>query len=529
MSPDLFGVLVSLFFGTFVSEDAALISGGLLSSKGVIPQTAAILACGAGIFVSDLGLVLLGRAAMASGRSRRLQPFLPSEEKMTRARAWLSKGGLWLIFATRFVPGTRTVTSVAAGVMQVPFWRLVCVYLVAAAIWTPLVVIGIGEFGDLIDVSNKWLPMVAIGTVFALWGLLVLSRTLWEACRSWRARRLLYSRWQRLSRWEFWPAWALYVPLAPFFVWFAARRGGALLFTCANPAIDAGGGIRGESKSRILEGLDASGRVATWALIGEGADEARVQHLLRFMAEHALSFPVVLKPDQGERGAGVEIVRSEADARRVLSGCRGAMIAQRYIGGREYGLFHYRFPGAGKGRLFAITDKRMVSVIGDGVATLETLILRDERAVCMAAFFLRKFEQELNRVPAAGEKVTLTELGTHCRGALFLDGQQLASPQLEDELDRISHSFPGFHLGRYDVRCEDEAALARGEFFILELNGVTSEPTSMYDPRHGLWHAWGMLAHQWSTTFAIGAANKRLGHRPLRLRQLWVLLSARTP
>jgi hypothetical protein len=160
---------------------------------------------------------------------------------------------------------------------------------------------------------------------------------------------------------------------------------------------------------------------------------------------------------------------------------------------------------------------------GDGRRTLEELILADDRAVCLAPFFLRKLAARLAEVPAAGETVRLTELGTHCRGALFLDGWDEAwSDALEARLDALSRQREGFFFGRYDVRAPSAEALrARGEFRVLELNGVSSESTHIFDPKHSLWTGWRVLCAQWRLAFAIGAANRAQGARPAGWRELY--------
>ena len=63
-------------------------------------------------------------------------------------------------------------------------------------------------------------------------------------------------------------------------------------------------------------------------------------------------------------------------------------------------------------------------------------------------------------------------------------------------------------------RCD----IRRGENFkILELNGAASEATSIYDTRNSLFRAYAILFRQWDLVFAIGAANRKLGHRPAAL------------
>ena len=62
---------------------------------------------------------------------------------------------------------------------------------------------------------------------------------------------------------------------------------------------------------------------------------------------------------------------------------------------------------------------------------------------------------------------------------------------------------------------------------MLELNGVSAEATHIYDPKTSLFAAYRTLFTQWRLAFAIGAANRARGHRPLRLREVIALLGHR--
>ncbi len=167
----------------------------------------------------------------------------------------------------------------------------------------------------------------------------------------------------------------------------------------------------------------------------------------------------------------------------------------------------------------------MPVVRGDGVHTLERLILADRRAVCMADHYLARQAGRLDRVPEAGEEIRLVELGTHCRGAIFLDGRAAHSEALEQTLDSISRGFSGFFFGRYDIRTADVAAIARGGGFkVIELNGVTSEATHIYDPSIGLLEAYRVLFEQWRLAFEIGGLNRERGARPARPAEMLRLM-----
>jgi D-serine deaminase-like pyridoxal phosphate-dependent protein len=68
------------------------------------------------------------------------------------------------------------------------------------------------------------------------------------------------------------------------------------------------------------------------------------------------------------------------------------------------------------------------------------------------------------------------------------------------------------------------AELQAGRFTVIELNGATSEATSIYDPGNGLLTAYRTLARQWRILFEIGSRNRRAGIKSTGLRELAALL-----
>jgi len=84
-------------------------------------------------------------------------------------------------------------------------------------------------------------------------------------------------------------------------------------------------------------------------------------------------------------------------------------------------------------------------------------------------------------------------------------------PALAAAIDEVSRSIDGFFFGRYDIRGETMADIQAGRFKVIELNGVSSEATNIYDPRGTLRAAYRTLFRQWELAFRIGAANRALG------------------
>jgi len=513
--------LLLIALATLVSEDLTCIAAGVLVAQGKLSFTAATAACLMGILAGDLLLFLAGRCiGRPALRWAPLARFIP-REKVDLASAWLAQKGLIVVFASRFTPGLRLATYFAAGILRTRFGAFAAYFLLASLVWTPLLVGASALLGgpvllQLLDrgagATQAFLIVIAAALVLHF----LLRRAL-----SFHRRRRLLGFLRRKLEWEFWPAWAAYLPLIPYLAWLGLKHRSLTLFTLSNPGIPSGG-FAGESKSEILARLSAAeGAVAGFALIPHSLSGAlRIHRAGAFMKESGLQFPVVLKPDIGERGSGVLIARGQVELESYLLHASGDTIIQQYVPGVEFGVFYYRFPDEARGRIFSITRKHFPSVTGDGASTLEQLILANPRAVCLASRYLRSVRRSPADIPAAGEKVPLVEIGSHCRGAVFRNGAELRTHRLEEAVDSISKHHPGFFFGRFDVRAASVGEFQEGRFQVIELNGVSAEAAHIYDPAVSLREAYWVLRSQWRIAFEIGAVHRRLGLRPMPLRDL---------
>ena len=343
---------------------------------------------------------------------------------------------------------------------------------------------------------------------------------------SYRITRLLWGRWQRLVRWEFWPVWAVYPPVFLWWVIEAMRHGGWTLWTNCNPGMLASG-MAMESKGDILdrfEGPDGKVKIARYLRLKRGSD---FSELKEWMEAQELNFPIVLKPDLGLRGQGVEIIRDEESAKRWLADCEDEIVAQEMIGGIEFGVHWAKFPDAEKGEIRSLCGKLTQSVTGDGKSSLEELILADDRAVTMARYYFSKYADQLKGIIPDGEKFTLAPIGTHARGAVFTDERSLVTQELLVAFDELGARYDGFNFGRYDVKVPSVEDFQAGKnISILELNGVTGEPAHIYQPGYPWWKGMRDLCLHFSHATEIGAAYRERGVEPPTLGELWELLTA---
>jgi membrane protein DedA with SNARE-associated domain len=514
------------FLATFVLEDAAAIGAGLLLAAGAIGWPTAFFSCYLGIWTGDAGLYALARFAGRKWFER--SAFKKHSVAVDRSEKWFGDNGTLILIFSRCVPGARLPTYLAAGFLRWPFPRFLLVTGLAALFWTAFVLWLTEQIGHPL---LQWLAVYRQGSLACV-GLVILILAAAQLIR-WLARRIepqnFYAALARYRHWEFWPGWLFYPPVAIYCLWLALKYRGLANPTVSNPGIFSGG-LVGESKFATLKLLMATSPEFTAAAEfiparGEAPDGSVLppQDFSPATRPDWFSAPFILKPDLGQRGAGVKIIRSWAQAAEYFRRTAAPLVAQRYAPGPlEAGIFYYRFPHEQRGRIFSITEKIFPVVVGDGERTLRELIEADPRARIIAGKYFRRFAGQLQVVPAAGQAFKLVEAGNHAQGCIFRDGARLATPELTARIDEISRGLDGFFIGRYDVRYANEDDLRAGKNFqIVELNGAAAEATAIYDARNSLWTAYRTLFRQWDLVFAIGTENRRRGAQPVGVLAMW--------
>jgi membrane protein DedA with SNARE-associated domain len=509
------------FCATFVLEDAAAIGAGLLLAASHISWPAAFISCFLGIWLGDVGLYTLARFA---GRNWFENSSLKKHStKVARSEKWFTQRGTLILIFSRAVPGARLPTYLAAGFLRVPFTKFLFITGAAALVWTFIILYLAQTFGAQVV---KWMSHYKTGSLWLLVGAILLLIT-FQLIRhalvnfDWRKFTTRLARWRH---WEFWPMWMFYPPVALHYLWLMIKYRGAMLPTISNPGIFSGG-IVGESKMKTLQDLMATSPefTAEAELLAGDSAEARLISLRKICARRNISYPFILKPDFGQRGDGIKLIRSEAQAEAYLKETSAPLLVQRFAEGpHEVGIFYYRFPTESRGHIFAITEKLFPVITCDGKSTIAELIWRDDRARFMAEKYLQRLGARQNDVLAAGETQSLVQAGNHAQGCIFRDGIRLNSPTLEERIHEISQKVSGFFIGRYDIRFASEEDLRAGKNFqIIELNGAAAEATSIYDARNSLWSAYRTLFRQWDLVFAIGAENRRRGCVPMKISDCW--------
>ena len=310
-------------------------------------------------------------------------------------------------------------------------------------------------------------------------------------------------------KWEFWPFWFFYIPVYFKIVIDGIRSGTLSYFTLANPGMKLGG-FASYSKYHILRQLHS--RYLPKSVLFY--HEPTKQDVLQAMKENSISFPIILKPDEGERGWKVEKIMNEDGIDDYFLDVPDQLILQEYINyEEEYGVMYFRFPNEKSGTISSVMKREFLSVTGDGKSSLLQLMNQNERCLYYLPRMKKKFAGELNEVIPAGERKILEEIGNHNRGTTFLNAHELINDQLVKVFDEASSTLNEWYFGRYDVRTPSYEEMLKGNFKVIEVNGANSEPTHIYDPNMSLFKAYRDLFAHWNTIYKISKANRRRGFK----------------
>ena len=321
---------------------------------------------------------------------------------------------------------------------------------------------------------------------------------------------------RRLFRFEFWPFWLFYFPT--YFNWailaFKARY--TTYFTATNPLMNNSGALN-VSKLGYLSRLPHA-----WVPKTQFITKSITKEELK-EAFHALetTFPIILKPDRGERGKEVTLIKDfDQLVRKIKSSRYRSLLLQRYCNyPQEAGLLFYRFPNQKHGRISSITTKEFCVLKGDGKSSWEELLRKNLRVKHRIEDLLERESIDWKEIAAKGTQHLIEPIGSHNLGTKFINGNDLNSTLLEERINHWADQLPGFYYGRFDVKFKDWDSLLQGkDFSLMEINGVNAEPTHMYQPGYGMFKAYRDIFSHMKIIYEISEQNRSLGIEPKRLK-----------
>lgn len=306
-----------------------------------------------------------------------------------------------------------------------------------------------------------------------------------------------------MKHFEFWSPRLFEAPYYLYLGLLCLRHGlGIRDLAKANYALDHGE-IGIGSKLATQEAFDQSHFLPAIVLEAAAPFEEKIRDTLIFAEQHG--WPLILKPDMGCVGKGVSKLDCAASARARLRDSVGDQILQKFTAHNvEYGVFFVRVNGHAK--ISGINKKHFPTIIGDGTQSIQELAEGHDRYTAHWPLFLQYLDT--TKVLKKGETFQLSFIGSHTMGCKFTNDHDLHTPALERAILDICNSQPGFNFGRLDVKCESEKAFQEGKFVVIEVNGVASLPTHMFDPAHSLREGYSIFMEH-ARYLAQAAADNR--------------------
>jgi hypothetical protein len=311
----------------------------------------------------------------------------------------------------------------------------------------------------------------------------------------------------KITNWEFWPFNIVYIPIFVYWLYLSIKCRSFFFFSTSNPSIKNAGFLM-ESKYDIYETMPEYLYPKT-IFITPGKD---IKLITLQLEAKGIQLPFIVKPDTGMRGLKVKLLNTFEDLYSYHSSATFSYLIQEYIAyENEVGIFYTRYPEEKSGVITGIVGKEFLTIIGDGISTIETLVKKNDRHLLQLNKLRAIYGNNLKNILALNEKYTLVPYGNHSRGSKFIDLSNLIDEQLTSTINLICQSIPDFYYGRLDIKFKNWEDLKNGEnFSIIEVNGAGSEPTHIYDPTHSIFYAWKEIKLHCKILYEISLANKKL-------------------
>lgn len=323
----------------------------------------------------------------------------------------------------------------------------------------------------------------------------------------------LKKRIYKLFHWEFWNVYMFYIPNLYYALYYAFIERSLTFFTLTNPGID-NGGLGTESKHDTLKLIPSHLLPKTvFHSSKSNIDTTCIQ-----LAEKNVSFPIIAKPDIGFRGLLVKKINSEFELKEYLLDKPIDFILQEFIEyPNECGIFFIRHPKESIGKITSITLKECPNVIGNGNDSIQNLVQKDKHLSLFEKQIRLLTNKDFNYVPKANELVELSSIGNHSKGTKFINGNNLISKQLTTIINEVNLSIKGWYYGRLDIKYDSWEEVEKGNFKVIELNGVLGEPTHIYDTsKMSYFKALKTMRIHWKQLYLIASYHHREMNTPYK-------------
>ena len=210
--------------------------------------------------------------------------------------------------------------------------------------------------------------------------------------------------------------WLVYIPVIPIVLFYVLKTRRWFFFSNVNPDFKTGA-LLGASKFNILNKVPLQYRPNT---IFVHKNQTDINGIKESMIELNIDFPLIVKPDIGERGLLVALIKNEKELQTYLEANYIDIIVQEFIDlPNECGIFYIRKPHEKQGHVVSVGLKNFLTLKGDGQSTVRDLMSQNPRAKLQLDRFEIENKKLLDSIPASNSVLNLEPIGNHSRGTCF--------------------------------------------------------------------------------------------------------------
>ncbi len=162
-----------------VPGDTVVLLGAYLVSIGQLEFMGVYISTTIGSVAGFITMFLIGRHFGRSFIYKKSRAHIFREDQIKKVEVWFSRWGYWVIFANRFLSGTRSVISLFAGLFHLNLLVVLGLSFLSAAIWNGLLIMAgmlVGNnWGIIVDIVSQY-NKVLIGLTVLVIGYMIYRR-----------------------------------------------------------------------------------------------------------------------------------------------------------------------------------------------------------------------------------------------------------------------------------------------------------------------------------------------------------------
>jgi hypothetical protein len=345
-------------------------------------------------------------------------------------------------------------------------------------------------------------------------------RNIKDANESWRERRvkryiiavknIIHEKYG--DCWEKAPWVVQFLPLIVKHFWHLH------LLNAVNPGMDGFSGLTGVSKKSINDRLNDNFRPDN-LFFKKVSTTTQVLKAFEEKYKRTLPYPLICKPDIGERATGVTFIYCDEQLQVYLKTARPNFILEAFCDTkREFGLSWIQDPESEEYTIVSLVEKQIPFVVGNGKQALISLVENKCASMKVAPEKTEKIlsgfsEQEQKSIPYKGAEITIVRTASISYGTKFkkISIPKASRKKLSDLIGKMIAEKDGVFVGRFDLRSDSVEDLLQGKVKIIELNGIGGMPLEIYEPHLSISKKYEILFAYFEDVLAFAKKNIEYG------------------